>query len=77
LVKVIAKPKPVLYELVTGLSVSFLRTIYLTGGLQIGKQSELAGGFKVGQTVPTDITAPPVTSSYKTGFGFAITFTKP
>jgi hypothetical protein len=61
----------------TGLSISFLRTIYLTGGLQIGKQSELAGGFKVGQTVPTDITAPPVTSSYKTGFGFAITFTKP
>lgn len=61
----------------TGLSISFLRTIYLTGGLQIGKQSELAGGFKVGQTVPSDITAPPVTSSYKTGFGFAITFTKP
>ena len=61
----------------TGLSLSFLRTIYLTTGLQVGKKSELAGGFKVGQTVPSDITAPPVTSSYKPGFGFAISFTKP
>jgi hypothetical protein len=64
-------------EFLTGLSLSFLRTIYLTGGLDVGKQSQLAGGFKVGDTVPTDITSPPVSSSYKPGFGFAITFTKP
>jgi hypothetical protein len=64
-------------EFLTGLSLSFLRTIYLTGGLDIGKQSQLIGGFKVGDVVPTDITSPLVSSSYKPGFGFAITFTKP
>lgn len=64
-------------EFLTGLSISFLRTIFVTGGLDIGKQSKLSGGFKLGGTVPTDITAPPVSSSYTAGFGFAITFTKP
>lgn len=64
-------------EFLTGMSVSFFRTIYLTGGLDIAKQSQLIGGFKVGGTVPTDVTTPPVSSSYKPGFGFAITFTKP
>jgi hypothetical protein len=64
-------------EFLTGLSISFLRTIFVTGGLDVGKQSELIGGFKVGDPVPTDITSPPVSSSYKAGFGFTITFTKP
>jgi hypothetical protein len=64
-------------EFLTGLSFSFLPTIYLTGGLDVGKQSRLIGGFKLGDTVPSDITSPPVSSSYKPGFGFAITFTKP
>jgi hypothetical protein len=64
-------------EFLTGLSFSFLRTIYVTGGLDIGKQSQLIGGFKVGDIVPSDITTPPVSSSYKPGFGFSITFTKP
>jgi hypothetical protein len=64
-------------EFLTGLSFSFLRTIYLTGGLDVGKQSRLIGGFKLGDTVPSDIASPPVSSSYKPGFGFAITFTKP
>jgi hypothetical protein len=64
-------------DFLTGLSFSFLRTIFVTGGLDVGKQSELIGGFKVGGTVPSDVTAPPVSSSYKPGFGFAITFTKP
>ena len=64
-------------EYLTGLSVSFFRTIYLTGGLHIGQQASLAGGFKVGDIVPSDITEPPVQKGYKTGFGFAITFTKP
>jgi len=64
-------------EFLTGLSLSFLRTLYLTGALDIAKQPKLSGGFKVGDVVPTDITAPPVSSSYKPGFGFAVTFTKP
>jgi hypothetical protein len=64
-------------EFLTGLSISFWRTIFVTGGLDVGKQSKLSGGFKIGDTVPTDITSPPVSTSYKAGFGFAITFTKP
>jgi hypothetical protein len=64
-------------EFLTGLSISFLRTIFVTGGLDVGKQSKLVGGFQVGGTVPTDITSPPVSSSYTAGFGFAISFTKP
>lgn len=64
-------------EFLTGLSLSFLRTIFVTAGLDVGKQSKLAGGFNVGDTVPSDITSPQVSSSYKPGFGFAITFTKP
>jgi hypothetical protein len=64
-------------EFLTGLSISFWRTIFVTGGLDVGKQSKLSGGFNLGDTVPTDITNPPVSSSYKAGFGFAITFTQP
>jgi hypothetical protein len=64
-------------EFLTGLSLSFFRTIYVTGGLDIAKQSQLIGGFKVGETVPSDVSSAPVSSSYKPGFGFAITFTKP
>jgi len=64
-------------EFLTGLTFSFLRTIYVTGGLDVGKQSQLIGGFKVGGVAPSDVTSPPVSSSYKPGFGFAITFTKP
>jgi hypothetical protein len=64
-------------EFLTGLSISFLRTIFLTGGLDVGKESKLAGGFSVGETVPTNVTSTPVSSSYKAGFGFAVTFTKP
>lgn len=64
-------------EYLTGLSVSFYRTIYLTGGLHIGQQASLAGGFKVNDIVPPDITEPPIQKGYKVGFGFAVTFTKP
>ncbi len=64
-------------EFLVGPSISFLRTIFVTAGLDVGKKSKLIGGFNVGGTVPTDVTAPPVSSSYTQGFGFAITFTKP
>jgi hypothetical protein len=64
-------------EFLMGPSISFLRTIFVTAGLDVGKRSKLIGGFNVGGTVPTDVTAPPVSSSYTQGFGFAITFTKP
>ena len=64
-------------EFLMGPSISFLRTIFVTAGLDVGKKSKLIGGFTVGGAVPTDVTAPPVSSSYTQGFGFAITFTKP
>lgn len=60
-----------------GLSLSLFRTMYITGAAYIGKQGSLAGGFKVGDVVPSNVTTPPVQSSYKAGFGLAITFTKP
>src|SRR5262249_7551465 len=60
-----------------GMSLSLFRTMYISGGVFVGKQGSLAGGFKVGDTVPSNITTPPVQSSYKPGFSLAITFTKP
>lgn len=64
-------------EFITGGSVSFFRTMFVTAGLHIGTKTSLAGGFKIGNTVPSDVTTAPVTKSYTTGFGLAITFTKP
>lgn len=64
-------------EFITGGSFSFFRTMFLTAGLHIGTRNSLAGGFKIGDTVPSDVTTVPVSKSYTTGFGLAITFTKP
>jgi hypothetical protein len=64
-------------EFITGGSLSFFRTMFVTAGLHIGTRTSLAGGFKIGDTVPSDVTTVPVTKSYTTGFGLAITFTKP
>lgn len=64
-------------EFLTGLSLSFLRTIFVTCGLDIGKQVSLAGGFHLGDTVPTGVTTVPISSSYASAFGLAVTFTKP
>jgi hypothetical protein len=64
-------------EFLTGGSLSFFRTMFITAGLHIGTESTLAGGFKVGDTVPSDITSVQVTKSYTKGVGIAITFTKP
>ncbi len=64
-------------EFLAGGSLSFFRTMFVTAGLHIGTKTSLAGGFKLGDAVPSDITTVPVTKSYTTGFGLAITFTKP
>jgi hypothetical protein len=68
-----------------GSSVSFLlgptlgifRAVFVTPGLYLGRQTNLGGGFKVGDPVPASITMPPLQTSYKPAFGLAITFTKP
>jgi len=57
--------------------LSLFRTMYITSGVHIGKQASLAGGFRVGDQVPSGITSPPIQTSYKAGLGLAITFTKP
>jgi hypothetical protein len=64
-------------EFLLGGSFSFFRTMFVSAGLHIGTQNYLGGGFKIGQQVPSDVTTVPVTKSYTTGFGLAITFTKP
>jgi len=64
-------------EFLLGPSVSFFRTMFITGGLHIGAKSSLAGGFSVGDAVPSGTTTPSLTKSYTVGFGFAITFAKP
>ena len=63
-------------EYLPGVSLSLFRTMYLTAGVSIAKQADLAG-FAVNTDVPATVTAPPIRTSYKAGAGFAITFTKP
>jgi hypothetical protein len=64
-------------EYLPGLTLSLFRTMFITTGVHIGKQASLAGGFRVGDEVPSGITSPPIQTSYKAGLGLAITFTKP
>jgi hypothetical protein len=64
-------------EFLIGPSFSLFRTMFLTPGLHIGTKTTIGGGFNVGDTVPSNVTTVPLQKSYTTGFGFAITFTKP
>jgi hypothetical protein len=63
-------------EFLIGPSVALFRSVFLTPGLYLGQRASLSG-FKVGDPVPSSVTAPPLKTSYVPGFGFAITFTKP
>ena len=66
-------------QFLPGVSISFLRTMYVTLGPDIGSKTSLIGGFKVGDPVPSGISS--VTglteTSHAVGFGLAVTFTKP
>ena len=66
-------------QFLPGVSVSFWRTMYLTFGPEIGNQTSLTGGFKVGDTVPSGVTSinSVTQTSHAVGFGLAISFTKP
>jgi hypothetical protein len=64
-------------EYLTGVSIGFRRTVFITPGWHVGKVAALGGGYKVGEAVPSGTTSVPVQSSYQSGFGLAITFTKP
>jgi hypothetical protein len=64
-------------EFLFGPSIALFRTMFITPGLHIGRESTLANGFSVGNPAPPNVTTPPVRTSYKPGFGLALTFTKP
>jgi hypothetical protein len=64
-------------EYLAGATFGLFRTMFITAGAHIGQVSTLAGGYKVGDAVPTGVTTVPVTGSYKVGFGLAISFSKP
>jgi hypothetical protein len=61
-------------EFVVGPSISFRRSLFFTPALHVGRVPTLAGGFKVGDLVPAEVTAPPIEKSWKTGFIFTITY---
>jgi hypothetical protein len=63
-------------EFLIGPSLALFRTVFLTPGLYLGQTASLSV-FKVGDPVPSNVTSPPLKTSYTPGFGFAITFTKP
>jgi hypothetical protein len=60
-------------EYIVGPSFSFMRTLFITPGLHIGRVPTLAGGFKLDQEVPQGISEPPIEKAWKTGF--VVTFT--
>jgi hypothetical protein len=66
-------------QFLPGISISFLRTVYLTFGSDIGTSNKLGGGFHEGDTVPSAITSMDgqTTTSHQARLGFAVTFTKP
>jgi hypothetical protein len=64
-------------EFLVGPSIALFRTMFFTPGLHIGKKSILGDRFVLGNPAPPNITTPPLQTGYTTGFGFAITFTKP
>ena len=61
-------------EFVFGPSVSLWRSLFLTLGWHRGRAAELAGGFEIGQEVPSSVSAPPLQKSWQDGFVFAFTY---
>jgi hypothetical protein len=64
-------------EFLFGFSLSLFRTVFITPGWHYGQVAALGGGYKIGDPVPSGVTTVPVSTSYKSGFGLAFTFTKP
>jgi len=60
-------------EYIVGPSFSFMRTLFITPGLHIGRVPKLAGGFTLDQEVPEGISEPPIEKAWKSGF--VVTFT--
>ena len=60
-------------EYITGLGISFHRTIFLTGGWHLGRSQKLVN-FNVGDEAPTGLTALPLEKQWKNGIHFSITY---
>lgn len=64
-------------EYLLGPSIGLFRTLFLTTGIHLGNQASVGNGYSVGSPVPSTLTTVPISTTYKTGFGFGLTFTKP
>jgi hypothetical protein len=64
-------------EYLVGPSIGFFRTAFLTAGVHLGNEPNIGNGYTVGGVVPAAVTAVPITTTYRPGFGLGITFTKP
>ena len=60
-------------EFIVGPSISFWRTLFITGGFHIGREPKLVGGFEIDDEVPEGVSSPPIEKAWKRGA--AITFT--
>lgn len=61
-------------EFIVGPSVSFRRSMFITGGLHVGRVPKLAGGFVLGEEVPEGIDQPPVEKAWKNAFILTFTY---
>jgi hypothetical protein len=61
-------------EFVSGLSVSYRRSLFVTGGFHAGRIQSLAGGFTIGQQVPLSVSTPPTQARWAPGFVLAFTY---
>ena len=61
-------------EYIVGPSFSFRRSFFITPGLHIGRVPKLAGGFELGQEVPTGVSTPPIEKAWKPGFVTTFTY---
>jgi hypothetical protein len=63
-------------EYVLGPSFAYRRSIFITPGLHIGRVGILSpdSGFKIGDVVPTDLSAPPIQKTWKSAFVLAFTW---
>jgi len=61
-------------EYASGLSISFRRTLFITTAFLAGRTQSLAGGFTIGQPVPSGVSTPPVENRWTPGFVLAFSY---
>lgn len=61
-------------EYIFGASLSIHRSFLLTIGGEVGRESALAGGFNVGDVVPSSLSSPPIRKKWAIGPAFLFTY---